>query len=208
MMHHIIYKTTCLITNKWYLGMHSTENLADGYLGSGVHLKRSISKYGKEQHVREILEHYPDRQSLHKREIALVNSTILMDPLCLNLKIGGQGLTSSEAIQNWENPEYCAKQKESRLKSWNNPTIRNKRCKANKEGWRNRDKVKFAEKISECWKDSTYKDKVSKGVSEAWARRKEAGFKKCWVIKDAKAVSIDLESLNTYLQAGYKRGRK
>jgi hypothetical protein len=32
--YHFIYKTTCLITNKYYIGMHSTDDLEDGYVGS------------------------------------------------------------------------------------------------------------------------------------------------------------------------------
>lgn len=30
--YHYIYKTTCLITNRYYIGMHSTDNLEDGYI--------------------------------------------------------------------------------------------------------------------------------------------------------------------------------
>ena len=31
--YHYIYKTTCVITNKYYIGMHSAVKLNDGYLG-------------------------------------------------------------------------------------------------------------------------------------------------------------------------------
>jgi hypothetical protein len=43
---HFIYKTTNLLNNKFYIGMHSTSNLKDGYLGSGTHLRYAIRKYG------------------------------------------------------------------------------------------------------------------------------------------------------------------
>ena len=45
---HYIYKTTCNITGRWYVGMHSTSNENDGYMGSGKRLRYSIRKYGKE----------------------------------------------------------------------------------------------------------------------------------------------------------------
>ncbi|MFA9263238.1 MAG: hypothetical protein ACEQSB_08035, partial [Undibacterium sp.] len=59
--YHYIYKTTCKITNKFYVGMHSTDNLEDGYLGSGKILGYSRKKHGDENHVREILEYLPSR---------------------------------------------------------------------------------------------------------------------------------------------------
>ena len=67
--YHYIYKTTCIITNRFYIGMHSTDNLQDGYIGSGKRLYYSIKKYGKENHTCEILEFLPDRLSLKNREM-------------------------------------------------------------------------------------------------------------------------------------------
>lgn len=89
--YHIIYKTTCLVTNKYYIGMHSTDDLEDGYMGSGQVLWKSIKKYGKEQHRCEVLEYLPDRGRLALREEELVNPDTLKDPLCMNLRTGGTG---------------------------------------------------------------------------------------------------------------------
>jgi hypothetical protein len=88
--HHIIYKTTCSITGKWNIGMHSTDNLQDGYLGSGMHLWRSIDKYGRENHTVQILEHLPDRKSLSDREREIL-SEAKKHPLCMNIAWGGEG---------------------------------------------------------------------------------------------------------------------
>lgn len=89
--YHYIYKTTNLINGKFYVGMHSTNNLNDGYLGSGYKLRRSINKNGKENFKIEILEFFSDRNSLVEREKQLVNEKLLKDPMCMNLVFGGNG---------------------------------------------------------------------------------------------------------------------
>lgn len=96
---HYIYKTTCIITKKFYVGMHSTDNIQDGYLGSGKRLWYSINKYGKENHICEILEFLPDRSSLKNREKEIVNEKFLQDSLCMNLVIGGSGGFTKEAAK-------------------------------------------------------------------------------------------------------------
>lgn len=37
-MKYIVYKTTCLINGKIYIGVHGTENpdVPDGYIGDGI----------------------------------------------------------------------------------------------------------------------------------------------------------------------------
>ena len=89
--YHYIYKTVCLITEKFYVGMHSCSNLEDGYMGSGKRLGYSIRKHGLENHTKEILEFLNDRESLAKREAEIVNEQFLQDPLCMNIQIGGGG---------------------------------------------------------------------------------------------------------------------
>lgn len=87
--YHYIYKTTNIINGKYYIGMHTTDNLDDGYIGSGKKLWYSIKKYGKENFKCEILEMLPDKSSLKNREIEIVNEELLSDSQCMNLTVGG-----------------------------------------------------------------------------------------------------------------------
>jgi len=60
--YHILYRTTCTVTENFYIGVHSTTNLEDGYMGSGIRLLNSVLKHGKENHTREILEFFDTRE--------------------------------------------------------------------------------------------------------------------------------------------------
>lgn len=93
---HFIYKTTNLKNDKYYIGMHSTCNLNDGYLGSGTYLRRAIRKHGIECFQCEILEHFTDRQSLVIREKELITAEVILDEKCMNLKPGGYGGFNNE----------------------------------------------------------------------------------------------------------------
>jgi hypothetical protein len=86
-----VYKTTCEATNKYYFGLHSTDNLDDGYLGSGQVLSRSVKKYGRDKHVFEILEHFTSRNEAAKKEKELITAEHLKNPMCMNLRGGGTG---------------------------------------------------------------------------------------------------------------------
>jgi hypothetical protein len=99
--YNYIYKTTNLKNGKFYVGMHSTDNLNDGYLGSGTRLRRSIRRNGIENFKIEYLEFFDNRIDLINRETQLVNEDLLKDPMCINLKNGGEGGCQGVAAMKW-----------------------------------------------------------------------------------------------------------
>ena len=96
---NFIYKITNTINKNYYVGMHSTNDMNDGYMGSGKRIITSISEYGVENFIREILEYLPNRELLIKREMDIVNGEMLKDIMCLNIKKGGDGGFVSEEAQ-------------------------------------------------------------------------------------------------------------
>lgn len=87
--YNFVYRTTNLVNGKEYIGVHSTDNLNDGYIGSGKRLAIAIRKYGIENFKREILEFFSSRNSAFEREAELVNEEYRNDPNTYNLNLGG-----------------------------------------------------------------------------------------------------------------------
>lgn len=110
---HIVYVTKCIITKNWYIGVHSTNNLNDGYLGSGKRLKYSIKKYGIENHFREILFSLDNREDALKLESTMVRESTLKLPRCLNLSCGGMG--GNFGTEPWNKGKKLTKQHKNNL---------------------------------------------------------------------------------------------
>jgi len=208
---HYIYKITRTDgSGKYYIGMHSTDDLDDGYFGSGKLLWKSIKKHGKEKHSKEILEFLLSRKELKERERVLVSEEIVNDPLCMNLQLGGGGgFISEEHRQAFliSNSQGGKKAVESgqllkAVEKSQAPHVVAKRIKTRFEKYGNTYIGKSFAEIKGAHSEAT-KTKMSK----AHSGEKNSQFGSCWV-SNGNHIKIKKEDLDKYLANGYRRGRK
>ena len=195
---HYIYKITRNDgSGKYYIGMHSTDDLEDGYFGSGQLLWKSIKKYGKEIHSKEILEFLPTRQELKTRERELVNEEIVNDPLCMNLKLGGEGgWDRANAIKTAQQRSTLGKLARSK-----SPGAAGMKVTAET-------KLRISQALSgrANWSPGTTGKSFTKSVKPFGTLNSQYGT--CWVTSDYETIKIKKERLDEYLANGYRRGRK
>ena len=88
--YHFLYKITNLVNQKYYIGVHNTDNLEDGYLGSGFAIQRALEKYGPSNFKREIISFFNSSEEAFLAEEKIVTEELIKDPNCYNLILGGR----------------------------------------------------------------------------------------------------------------------
>ena len=110
MFYYTVYKTTNVINQRYYIGMHKTDNPYDKYLGSGKLLKRAIEKYSRQYFSKEILFIFDNEEKMKAKEAEVVVPNSI-DPKSYNLCPGGHGgfgyiNSSQEIILKRDKREY------------------------------------------------------------------------------------------------------
>lgn len=89
-MYHYFYQITNNLNGKVYLGIHSTNNLDDGYMGSGTGIRRAIKKYGIENFTKKIIKFFNTREELSNYEKLVVNESVISSEKYYNQITGGE----------------------------------------------------------------------------------------------------------------------
>ena len=216
--YHFIYKTTNLVNGKFYVGMHSTDDLEDGYFGSGKILNYSINKHGIENHKVEILEFTESRDSLKKREAEIVNEELLSDPLNMNLKFGGEGGWDSSTFDITARNKKCREKFKHKIDNDLEFKHRFQQiANANLLSTESQSKAK-ATKIEKfgnaicpnLWGKGS---KHSEATKEKLRKTKNVGkqnpqFGTCWICRSKEAKKIKKEELQFWIENGWRKGRK
>lgn len=87
--YHYFYKITNLINNHFYYGVHNTNNLDDGYMGSGKRLHIAYNKYGIENFNKEILKYFNTAKEAFEYESEIVTENLVNSNECYNMCLGG-----------------------------------------------------------------------------------------------------------------------
>ena len=91
MKHYLIYKITCVINNKIYVGKHMTDNINDTYMGSGVLLRYEQDLFGLDKFKKEILFECSSEEEMNKNEAEIVNEDFIARDDVYNVMLGGDG---------------------------------------------------------------------------------------------------------------------
>lgn len=119
-----------IINGKKYIGQKSYHKSDwKTYLGSGIHLKRAIDKYGKENFSREIIEECPTKEELDKREIYWISfyNAVESDSF-YNIANGGDGGNTIAGYSDEELEKY----KEKKRKIHSLTSVKGEDCASSK----------------------------------------------------------------------------
>lgn len=90
-MLYTIYQVTNLLNSKIYIGKHQTTDPDDSYYGSGVALKKSIAKHGKDNFKKEVLFVFQTEEEMNAKETELITEEFVARSDTYNMGVGGEG---------------------------------------------------------------------------------------------------------------------
>lgn len=205
--YHYIYKIT-RFDGVFYIGLHSTDDLDDGYFGSGTRLSNSIRYHGVEKHKKEILEFLPSRKALKEREAEILTEELRADPMCMNIAPGGSGgwCGNPNSIKPLLDPKVRARANAGATK-----TISRRRSDPLFEAAYLESRRK-ASSTSTRFQGKRHSDetRVTMSLSHQGKHdgQKNSQFGTCWMSKDGKAIKVKKTEVQQYIRSGYKQGRK
>ena len=212
---HYLYKTTCNVTNRYYIGMHSTNNLEDGYMGSGKRLRRSIRKYGEGNHTKEILGFYDTRELLVEAEIKVITPDMVDDKDCMNLTLGGNGsfeTLNKRGLNNSANQCSLGGKKFSQMRKGNPELDKEYREKLSKGIRKAYKEGRITPTVGGWNKGKTLSDEHKRNigktnsVTQSGIRNSQYGT--CWITKEGSNKKIKKEDLEQHIKDGWLKGRK
>jgi hypothetical protein len=209
---HYIYKTICNVTGKYYVGMHSTSNEDDKYLGSGLRLRYSIRKYGVDNHSKEILEYCNSREELVLREKEIVNSDLIQDKMCMNLIEGGYCGNGRTFTDEERKKGILASQAKLKLLRETDPDwVKRRGDKISKTRKEEYDKGIREKGIFCDWTGKNHSEESKKLISESkkdkFIGENSSQYGTCWINKEGINKKIKKELIDEYLLDGWIKGR-
>jgi hypothetical protein len=189
MYKYIIYQTTCVVNQKFYIGKHKTKRVKDGYIGSGFLLRKAIKKYGKENFVTEILHFCKSDEEMTLLEREIVNEDLLKNPLCYNLIVGGSGPTPEsikDRVHSWQ--VMTDEQKDTQRKS-------------------------MSATISKVWEDPKHRKKISELTRKRMTENTPDSFKyatkgRVWISNNGNNRLVSKEDAEKLISMGWYYGVK
>jgi hypothetical protein len=212
-MFYIVYKITNKINNSFYIGVHKTKNVNDGYMGSGKLIKRAINKHGLINFSKEILYIFDNEQEMLEKEKELVVICEQSYNLCEGGR-GGWGYINRNKLNNDNKDKKTISQKLSRAssgkKSKHLSSLNKKKHVLGllqKKYFGNRGKIdKIATLKAQSQEAKTKKQQKYK-QNKHQQGTKNSQYGTCWITNGIENKKIKKEELDNWFELGYYKGR-
>lgn len=191
----IVYKITNNINQKYYIGVHKTDDVHDNYMGSGVAINRAIKKYGSENFKKEVLFIFNNESEAYDKEIELLEN-IWNEPNSYNMMPGGVGswdyVNTLGFTNPMKNPEIVKKHVNQKMI---NGSYHSKKFIATAK--------KNLEKAMDSWTGSKHSEESKKSISDSnkkyWAKdyksrvQSAKKYRNRYLLSDPNGVLYELE---------------
>ena len=92
--YHYVYRTINKLNGMEYIGVHSTNDMDDSYIGSGTYFRNALKKHGEQNFEKQIIELFTTRKEALKKEREIVDYDFVANNRVYNLVLGGEGVTA------------------------------------------------------------------------------------------------------------------
>lgn len=192
-MHHYVYCVENLIDGMFYVGKHSTENLNDGYMGSGKLITRAIAKHGLENFRKFIIAELDSQEKAFEFEKFLVTEEFICNENTYNLIPGGWGGSRKGHHQ---------------MSVLNRMIISERAKRLHAEGF-------YLGKLIKCdWSGRKHRPETREKMRSSHVGKhdgeKNSQFGSCWVSHSElkKSQKVNKREVEGYLAEGWVKGRK
>lgn len=180
MQYHYFYKITNIETGSYYYGVHNTDNLNDGYMGSGKVLRLAYKKYGIDKFTKEIVRFFDTMDEAFEYEHEIVNEETLKDPKCYNVQIGGKFFCTPGMVSVKDND--------------------------GNRFWVSKEEYLYRDDVNAIWKGKHHREESKQRTRETMTPKGSTN-NRVWVNKDGKVKYLLKQYLQQYLSNGWKLGR-
>lgn len=180
-MFYYFYKITNKINGKYYYGVHSTNNIEDGYMGSGIVITKAYEKYGIGNFQKQILKFFDNKEQMYQFQQEIVTLQQVNNPMCYNMIVGGKNayvakhLSQIARQKNKGSQCFRNKLKNAIIKYWSTGDVAQKKKKVSdgvKRYWSTgnvqQKKKRHSEIIKKNYQSGQIQKKLSESLNKYW----------------------------------------
>lgn len=181
-MYNYFYKITNQINNHYYYGVHSTENLNDGYMGSGSRLRLAYKKYGIKNFKKEIIKFFNSADEAYDYEKQIVNDKLIKLEECYNIQCGGKFFNTKGyvACKDCDNNKFLVE------KTFN---------------------MYLEKKVVPIWTGLHHTSESKNKIRKTMQSKSSSNNPRIWISKNGTTKYILKTKLQDFLQNGWELGR-